>query len=401
MRMVSGRWVECNARKRSGACSCGIGIINLMQKLTKITAYLLLGWGLWAISLSAQAVEVSGLYEAELTVMSQGRAERRQTIRSALLEVLIKVSGNTSIALSPGIPQVLSRSNQFLQQYRYRSEQQPVDPETGTALNQQYLWVRFDKKSIDTAMRKLELPIWGRSRPATIAWIAVEQDGQRQLLTSSESTKLTQAILEKAKHRGIPLDLPLFDLEDQKNIKVTDVLAGFQETILSASQRYSTDAVLVGRLRQLVSQRWQGRWTLNLAGREYNWTQQGDLDSVIGFGVDGVTSTLASNFVRAPSKQTGEVSVLVTDVLNLGDYARTDKFLAGLDGVIAVEPEKIESQSILFKLKLRGDQQSLLQAVRLSSQSVLAAVDTPPAIVITQPINNIAIVPSLTFKLIQ
>ncbi len=401
MRMVSGRWVECNARKRSGACFCGIGIIKLMQKLIKITPYLLLSWCLWALSLSAQAVEVSGLYEAELTVTSQGRAERRQTIRSALLEVLIKVSGNTSIALSPGIPQLLTRSNQFLQQYRYRNEQKPVDPETGVAVNQQYLWVRFDKKSIDTNMRKLELPIWGRSRPATLAWIAVEQDGQRQLLKGSEPTQLTKMILDKAKHRGIPLDLPLYDLEDQKNIKVTDILAGFQETILNASQRYSTDAVLVGRLRQLANQRWQGRWTLNLAGREYNWTQEGDLDSVIGFGVDGVTSTLASNFIRVPSEQAGEVSVLVTDVFNLADYARTDKFLAGLDGVIDVEPEKIEPQSILFKVKLRGDQQSLLQSVRLSSQSVLVAVDTKPTVVTTQPINNIVVVPLLTFKLTQ
>jgi len=367
-----------------------------MRKLTIITSYIFLVWCLWAVSFSAQAVEVAGLYEAELAVSSQGRKERREIIRSALLQVLIKVSGNTNVALSPGIPQLLKRSNQYLQQYRYRSERQPVT-ETGIAQDQQYLWVRFDKMSLDTVMRKLELAIWGRSRPSTVAWIAVEQNGQRQLLSNADGTTMTALILEQAKRRGIPLELPLLDLEGQQKISISDVLAGFHEPILNASARYSADAVLVGKLSQLSSERWQGRWTLHLDGRQYNWTEAGNLDAVVSFGIDGVTSTLASNFVRTPSNYAGEVKVLVTDIFNLNDYARSDQFLAGLDGVIDVEPEKIEKKSILFKIKLRGDQQSLLQAVRLSSQSVLAAVETQAATVINKPVSEQA----LTFRLIQ
>ncbi len=374
-----------------------------MQKLTRIIAYLLLGWSLWAISLSAQAVEVAGLYEAELPVTSQGRTERREIIRSALLEVLIKVSGNTSVALSPGIPQILNRSKQFLQQYRYHSEPQAPDSETGITQNQQYLSVRFDKKSLDKAMRGLDLAIWGRNRPSTLAWIAIEQDGQRQLLSSGETTDLSEVILERAKHRGIPLDLPLMDLQERQKITVSDVLGGFHETILSASQRYSVDSVLVGRLRKLTNQRWQGRWTLHLAGREYNWSEEGDFDSVIGFGIDGVTSTLASQFARKTGNGAGEVNVVITDIFTLDDYARSDRFLAGLDGVITVEPEKIEKQRILFKVKLRGDQQSLLQSVRLSSQSVLTAVEPVTTPVIIPPVNvtTVTVIPTLTFKLIQ
>lgn len=373
-----------------------------MQKIMKMATLLLLNGCLLVISVSGQAIEVSGLYEAEQLVTSQGRAERKKIIRSALLDVLIKISGNTNIALSPGIPQLLDRSSQFLQQYRYRSEQQQHDSETGVVRNKQYLWVRFDKKSLDTALRKLELAIWGRNRPATLAWIAVEQKGQRQLLAGSETSQLSEVILKKAQSRGIPLDLPLLDLEDQQKIKVTDVLGGFQETILNASRRYSVDAVLVGRLRQLSNQRWQGRWTLNLAGREYNWSEQGDLDSVVSFAIDGVTSTLASNFIRMPSNEAAEVRVLVTDIFNLKDYARSDRFLSGLDGVMEVEPEKVASQSILFKVTLRGDRQSLLQAVRLSSQSVLVTVDSrPTSPIISQPVKAFAVVPSLTFKLIQ
>jgi len=349
--------------------------------------------------LPAQAVEVSGLYEAELSVTSQGRAERKEVIRAALLQVLIKVSGNTNVALSAGVPQILKRSNQFLQQYRYRNANNLANSKAGTRFNRQYLWVRFDNVSLNKAMRNIGLATWGRSRPATLAWIALERGGKRELLNSSSS--LSKVILQQAKRRGIPLGLPRLDLEDQRKISVSDVLAGFQGPILQASQRYSSEAVLVGRLRQLANNRWQGRWTLNHAGQESNWTEEGDFDAVISFGVDGVTSSLASKYARITDNVAGELKVLVTDILTLQDYARSDQFLAGLDGVIGVEPERIETQSVIFKVKLRGDHQSLLNAIQLSSQPIFSVVDPPSLAVVNTPsTNTIATTPSLTFKLI-
>ncbi len=365
---------------------------QLMHNSKRIIPYILLGWWLWAISASLQAVEVDGLYEAELSVTSQGRAERRGVIRSALTEVLIKVSGNGQVALSPGIPEILSRSSQFLQQYRYRN----------AAENQKYLWVRFDQVSLDKALRSIDVPIWGRSRPVTLAWLVIEQGSQRQLLGSSEDSTFAGIVIEQSKRRGIPLDLPLYDLEDQQRVRVTDILGGFQESILSASERYAADAVLVGRLRDIGNNRWEGRWTLHLGGRESHWSQQGDFDAVLGFGIDGAASSLASNFVRVATSNPGELMVLVTDVFTLEDYARSDSFLAGLDGVIRIQPGQIDNDQILFKLKVRGDQQSLLQSVRLSNQSVFALAEPKIVPVIPQTtLGDITSAPDITFRLLR
>jgi len=377
---------------------------HVMHNSKRIIPYILLSWWLWAISANLQAVEVDGLYEAELPVTSQGRAERSGIFRSALTEVLIKVSGNGQIALSPGIPEILNRSSQFLQQYRYRSAQLAADPLTGLASNQQYLWVRFDQVSLDKTLRSIAVPIWGRSRPVTLAWLVVEQGNQRQLLGSGDDSTVTDVVIEQSKRRGIPLDLPLYDLEDQQRVRVTDILGGFQESILRASERYAADAVLVGHLRDIGNGRWEGRWTLHLDGRESNWSQQGDFGAVLGFGIDGAASSLASNFVRAPSSNPGELKVLVTDVFNLEDYARSDQFLAGLDGVIRIQPGQIDKDKILFKLKVRGDQQSLLQSVRLSNQSVLALTEqkTVPVIPQSTPGDATSIsAPDITFRLLK
>ena len=324
------------------------------------------------------AIEVDGLYEAEMSVTSQGRAERSKVIRAALAEVIIKVSGNSQVSLSPGIPEILKRSKQYLQQYRYSTVDLPPDPETGIVGSEQLLWVRFDQVALDKSLRDIAVPIWGHTRPVTLVWMASDQQGARQLLGSSDFAMLTDTFLKQAKRRGIPIALPLFDLEDQQRVAVSDVIAGFKEPVMEASIRYPADAVMFGRIREVAPERWEGRWTLNTAGKEYSWSQQGDLVTVIDFAVDGMAVNLAASYARASGNDSGQLKVLVTGITSLDDYARSDRYLAGLDGVVDVQAAQVERDRILFNVQLQRDLQNLIQAVRLSSQQVLS-VDVQPA----------------------
>ena len=317
------------------------------------------------------AVEVADLYETEVSVTGQGRTERHQAVRMALAEVLIKLSGNEQVALLPGIPDLLGRSLQFLQQYRYRTE----TARTGTAETtepQQWLWMHFNQAGLDRALREINVPIWGRTRPNTLLWLAVEQGGQRSLLGGSDDSELLNSITSQAKRRGIPLVLPLLDLEDQQKLKATDVWINFQDNILNASTRYPSEAVLVGRLLDLGDGRWQGRWSLNLGGQLYDWSHTGLLETALAYGIEGTASTLAARFVRVPDSKPGELRVLVKDIRNLADFARSERYLSALNGVTKVHAGQIDGDRILFAINTRGDQQALLEAVRLSSRPILA-----------------------------
>lgn len=321
----------------------------------------------------AWAVEVTELYETELAVSSQGRTERHEAVRAGLVEVLIKVSGNENVALLPGIPELLGRSLQFLQQYRYRTETaRTAGPEATEP--QQWLWMRFNQAGLDKALREISVPIWGRTRPSTLLWLAVERRGRRSLAGGSEESELLTAISSQAKRRGIPLVLPLLDLEDQQGIKATDVWANFQDTILKASARYPTEAILVGRLLELGDGRWQGRWSLNLGGQLFDWSRTGKLDEVLASGVEGTASTLAARFVRVPDNKQDELRILVKDIHNLVDFERAERTLRTLNGVTDVYAGQVEGDRILFVVKTRGDRQSLLEAVRLSSHPVFSLV---------------------------
>jgi hypothetical protein len=326
------------------------------------------------------AVEVTDLYESEVAVSSQGRTERHQAVRTALAEVLIKVSGNEQVALLPGIPEILGRSLQFLQQYRYRTET-TAPGGLETAEPQQWLWVRFNQAGLDKALREINVPIWGRTRPRTLLWLAAEQHGRRRLLGGSDESEPLASITDLAKRRGIPLVLPLLDLEDQQRIKVNDVWINFQDNILNASARYPSEAILVGRLLDLGNGRWQGRWSLNLDGQLYDWSHTSRLETALAYGIEGTASTLAERFVRVSNSVPGELRILVKDIHNLADFARSERYLRALDDVTEVHPDQIDGDRILFAVKTRSDRQALLEAVRLSNRPIFSVAENNDALV--------------------
>jgi len=342
-----------------------------VTKISLILSLYLLA-GLFSV---AQAIEVKGLYEAELPVVGQGRTERKQAIRSALAGILVKVTGNSQIALSPGVPEILGRSFQFLQQYRYRTV--PVDESSQSSRPEQLLWMSFNQIALDKALRQIMVPIWGRSRPSTLLWLAVEQQGQRRLLGAEDNTPMLTDALSAAGKHGIPVDLPLLDLVDRQQIGIAEVWAGFHENVLLASQRYPVEAVLVGRLRELPDGRWQGRWSFYQGGQALEWQQLGLRQTVLSEGVEGMASALVARYVSQPDRNPGELQVLVKDIHSLADYARSDRYLLALDDVLDVQPTRIEADRILYTVRVRGDRISLLQAVQLSSRPVLVSEKQP------------------------
>src|SRR3569832_2513692 len=72
------------------------------------------------------AVEVTGLYEAEVPVMDQRAAARGDAARAALAEVLAKVTGDAGAARRPPIQPMLQQAEQWLQRYQYRAS--PGEP---------------------------------------------------------------------------------------------------------------------------------------------------------------------------------------------------------------------------------------------------------------------------------
>ncbi|NOX75952.1 MAG: DUF2066 domain-containing protein [Gammaproteobacteria bacterium] len=318
---------------------------------------------LWLPS-GGMAAEVSGLYEAEVTVFSQKRSERATAMVSALAEVLAKVSGRRDAAMLRGVARDSKRPAHLLQQYRYRAvPTDSADAEDGA----QMLLFRFDKAAVDKVLRDNGLPVWGATRPSSLVWLAVEDEGRRYLVGEDSPEPVQALLMAEAKRRGLAVRLPLMDLQDQQALRFGDIWGGFSDVILRASRRYRTEAVLVGRLYRPADGDWQAQWTL-LEGQDmHSWAGNGVLSAeVIDIGVAGAIETLASRYAPTSGQgRTGQLSLTVAEVRTLSDYARVSRYLASLQQVTGLQASRVAADRVTFELDVESGPEAIAQIIAL------------------------------------
>ena len=343
-----------------------------MRIRNKQSIYLLiLICGIWVCGMwsnAALAVVVKGLYEAEVPVLDQGNEERDRAMTIGLAEVIGKVTGDARAAGYEAVLKATKNPSKFVQQFRYRRIQKNyqgvVMPEAT-----RMAWFRFDERAVNKMLQKTGLPVWGKTRPVALAWIAVEQDGARFIL-GGEANEDLRAMLEfEAKRRGLALLLPLMDLEDQQTITFSDVWGEIQVAINKASARYQADAVLVGKLSLSPTDEWQVVWSLFESGSHLRWEGQYPLiNDALESGVAGSLDLLARRYAQVFTEdQPGEIELSVGGVTSLHDFARLSKYLKSLGQVKAIYPTRIEPRAVSFRLDIRGDSEGLRQTIALGN----------------------------------
>ena len=321
------------------------------------------------IAPSSQALEVKGLYQAEVPVKTQERAERLDVYPGALSQVIVKLSGDRTVPELLQLEGIISSARSMVQQYHYRKL-----PEEGyLALKEEgyryLLVVRFDGETLTQSLVKAGIPLWGSTRPEVLLWLAVEDREARYLLATNASLELEASLNDFSRRRGLPLLLPLLDLEDQMHLGYADVWGDFRQTILDASQRYGADAVLVGRLYRPFDGPWQARWSLYHHDDVARWKEEGlSQEQVLAGGIEGASDRLAQRYAQLFTPETeGQISLTVTDINGLASYARTKQYLESLDVVAGVQVTEVFSDEVLFKLDMRGDLPGLERAIGLGN----------------------------------
>lgn len=342
---------------------------------------------------SAYAVDIKGLYEAEVPVYSQKKAERLQAMRNGMLEVLIKTSGISEIPLMPGIPAILDKSSSYVQQFRYRNwpADRPVpqvvspsgdgeEADSPRPPPKKALWVRFDKQAINQILQDQGLPIWGRSRPSVLVWLAIDDNGERSLLSSEINADIKKLFEYEAQRRGVPVLFPLMDLEDQVNIRVLDVWGDFQEQILNASDRYQTKAVLSGRLFRDEYDGWKAGWTLYEGEDVLTWESAGpNQDFVFGDAVDGVASALSVRYAQVVHDSNKDAMFIsVMDVNSLADHARVARYLQSLASVSHANAVSFDVPNVIYRLDIKGSEQGVAKAIELGNVLVAEQMNFLP-----------------------
>lgn len=344
--------------------------------------------GLGAANLLQAATEVDGLYEASVPVFTQGKEERKLAIRSAFEDVIVKVSGDRNAVALLELAGALENMVPFIEQYRYdKLPQEPAPPDfdpdiQATELQPtQLLWARFDEDEVNRILQQNNLPVWSRVRPMMLVWLAVEDAGMRYIVDSGSVSDIPAELDKLSKRRGVPVVLPLMDLEDQQNVRVIDIWGNFNEPVRLASERYQPEAILVGRLLRDRSGGWRGRWTFY--GDEKStgvyWSNiASSQPELIATGVNGASDWLAQRFSHVFSElEEGNVLLTISDINQLGHYARVQNYLEKLPSVTQAQAIRVEEDNITYQLKLKTGTEDLLQSIKLGKALVPIETSNP------------------------
>lgn len=88
----------------------------------------------------------AGLYSGEAPVTSQSEPERNEALKTALAQVITKVSGDNTILTRPEVSKAIAAPSRFVQQYSYR---QDVANDNGQPQVHLTLVAQFDRDAID------------------------------------------------------------------------------------------------------------------------------------------------------------------------------------------------------------------------------------------------------------
>ena len=275
-----------------------------MRPIARLLAFCLL-----FTTLSATAAQVEGLYEVREPVASQDPAERSAALGRALQTLVVRLTGSRQAAQDARLQPLLADPQQLVQQYVY---------EPGTPVT---LAVSFDPVLSQRALRDAGLKLWNPARPGVLAWWLNEQDGGGSLVAGDQEG--ASVLRAAAQNRGVPLSLPLGDLDEQLLANAATLRGNDVQALRTASERYSADALLAVVARG--GDGWQADWQLWVGSERVTGSSKGASQAALADAVLlDVSEKLAARFSQAGAGQSLTLEVQGND---LAHYAALERLL--------------------------------------------------------------------------
>lgn len=317
------------------------------------------------------------LFLISVPIEKRNVASRRVAEREAFERVLIKVSGLLTIALDPVINEALDHTDDFILRFEFFRKLVPHKPEP-----QLFLKVGFDATSVLELIRDQGLPVWDTGRPSILAWIVVEDEDEYRILDAVYSDALTHTLMEQADIRGLPLFLPLFDLE--QHIDPYVVFDGRWELLTAAAARYGLDSMLVMTLMQQGGH-WSMDWNFFWDGEVLVETGEANsLSAAMRRVVDWIADRFVSQYAITGQGNLTDTEAMqlvqVNRVSNLKTYTAIVEFFETISSVTDVQLVHIDDETLLFGVRSSGSKEQLLQLIKLNRHLRMAYGNNPSVI---------------------
>jgi len=317
---------------------------------------------------SASDVE---LHNVTMKVVDESKSVRTRAFARGLEEVFIRLSGDSIISTRLKMPS----PSAYVKQYSYQAIETPEVTSEGELLTT-LITVQYNGTRIVNYLRKNAFPVWGEYRSELVVWLAVRDGRSEYVLKNTDQSLIKNAVDDALTRRGVPTRWPAYDETDKSLLSFSDIRGGFREYLEQASNRYGRGAILSGALSWSGSL-WQADWTLLLDSGEYRWNHKNASYSVvINESIDQIVDTMGKTYaVRdiAPEERGEAIHLDVNNIHNIAQYKQVYDYLSSVPAVNTVGITAVNSDRVVFVLRLRSSQQDFLSL--LNNDGELQQID--------------------------
>ncbi|MFL2718089.1 MAG: DUF2066 domain-containing protein [Gammaproteobacteria bacterium] len=322
--------------------------------IQKIKILLLLNFVLVSTAFSK---ELPALFE--IKIPDNQYTNTNDGLNKAFNQLIQKLSGSRSQKLLWRIGDAQLNKIEFVSSYS-----------TELIDEQEFLIVKFNDEALIPELRKIGIPLIGFNRPVILILFKIDTGESAPIfLSSSESSDILSAEIKRtfqkiALERGVYLELPEFDLEDQNLLNQTNILFSPSNYI---QEKFYNDAFLdIKLVRVGINQ----------------WSVNGDLQSisplqekqVVKFFQTAVHGFLDDFLEVKPLESGASGEQMMVTIQGLENYEDFQAVESELDKIFAIKSrsfQAFERTKIDYLTQLFQTKASLMQELRGSTKFLI------------------------------
>ena len=297
--------------------------------------------------------EFNELFTIYVPIESSSKIE--SSINSSFNNLIFRISGSKSPSNIWKIINSGSARKDFIISYSIKNVQ-----------NQSLLEVKFNQDKVISKFKELSIPIIGYSRPVVLFLIEVESGLETPYFVSQDPKNSIDTIFidvldRLSEERGLFLEIPIFDLQDQKVLANTDILSSPKDYLIS---KYNFDELVDIKLINIGLNEWSlsGDIERSISSELY----KKDIENIF---LKYVESKISKAFegLTTDTSNTSTLKIDVRGVNSYEDYKNSKDKLLKLIGITDLEILSFKNNIIRYQANIMGDINSLNRDIENSS----------------------------------
>ncbi|MDB2535277.1 DUF2066 domain-containing protein [Gammaproteobacteria bacterium] len=297
--------------------------------------------------------EFNELFTIYVPIESSSKIE--SSINSSFNNLIFRISGSNSPSNIWKIINSGSARKDFIISYSIKNIQ-----------NQSLLEVKFNQDKIISKFKELSIPIIGYSRPVLLFLIEVGSGLETPYLISQDPKNSIDTIFidvldRLSEERGLFLEIPIFDLQDQKVLANTNILSLPKDYITS---NYNFDELVEIKLINVGLNEWlfSGDIERSISSELY----KKDIENIFLRYVESKISE-AFEGLTIDTSNTSTLKIDVRGVNSYEDYKNSKDKLLKLIGITDLEILSFQNNIIRYQADIMGNINSLNRDIQNSS----------------------------------